>query len=400
MLTHVGFTMAFSEMILTSISSGYLACTIPFIAGVLYVLQRIYLRTSRQMRLLDLEAKSPLYSNFISSFSGLVTIRAFGWTEELYQENLLSLDVSQRPYYLLYSLQNWLLLVLDLLVAGLAVLLVGITVSLRDKISPGLLGVALTNVIGFGQTLSSLILTWTQLETSLGAVGRIREFGRVTPTEIEPHHAPPPPAYCAKDGTWPVAGGIVISHISAAYGERTVLNDISLEIHPGEKVAICGRTGSGKSTLLAVMLRLQQPTSGTISIDGLDTSSVELNLLRSSIVTLPQDATFLSGTVRRNLDPFGAAEDVEVWAALEKTGIKALIEEKGGITVDLNVDWLSAGQKQLFCLARALLRKGKVLLLDEATSRYVSYFSFIGPCLLCFLLCSRPPTVLALLHNF
>ncbi|KAH8881646.1 P-loop containing nucleoside triphosphate hydrolase protein [Thozetella sp. PMI_491] len=368
MLASESLTLAVSEVILTSISSGYLACAIPLLSGLLYIIQRVYLKTSRQMRLLDLEAKSPLYSNFISSFSGLVTIRAFGWSTSLNQENMESLDMSQRPFFLLYCLQNWLALVLDLTVAGLAVLLVALTVALKDKVNTGLLGVALTSVLGLGGTLGTVIQNWTQLETSLGAVARIRDFERTTPSEIEPRHGPPSPSQDASGGVWPHAGGISVSHISTAYDDRTILQDLNLEIHPGEKVAICGRTGSGKSTLLAVVLSLQLPTSGNILIDGVDTASVELNTLRSSIVSIPQDPIFLSGSVRRNLDLFGVAGDADIWNALEKVGIKALIEEKGGIDADLNTDWLSAGQKQLFCLARAMLRTGKVLLLDEATS--------------------------------
>ena len=313
------------------------------------------------MRLLELEAKSPLYSHFISSFTGLTTIRAFAWTRHFHEENLRRLTTAQRPYYLLYCLQRWLTLVLDLIIAGLATLLVGLAVALRDKIDAGLLGVALTGVIGFGQTLSLLITRWTQLETSLGAVARIREFERDTPQEHDGPTLPPE--------DWPNKGAISMTGVSAAYGERTVLKDITLNIKPGEKVAIVGRTGSGKSTLLALLLRLQAPTTGTIVIDGVDTGSMPLNTLRSSLVTLPQDPLFLAGTVRQNLDPFGEAGDDALHDVLRKVGIDALIEDKGGLDSDLNVDWLSAGQKQLFCLARAWLRKSKVLLLDEATSR-------------------------------
>ena len=313
------------------------------------------------MRLLELEAKSPVFSHFISSFTGLTTIRAFDWAREFHKENLRRLTIAQKPYYLLYCLQRWLTLVLDLIIAGLAVLLVGLAVALRDTIDAGLLGVALTGVIGFGQTLSLLITQWTQLETSLGAVARIREFERDTPQESDGPDTPP--------DNWLGHGAISMEGVSAAYGERTVLKDITLDIRPGEKVAVVGRTGSGKSTLLALLLRLQPPTDGKILIDGIDTGSMPLNSLRSSLVTLPQEPLFLAGNVRQNLDPFGEADNQGLLEVLKKVGIAGLIEDKGGLDADLNVDWLSAGQKQLFCLARAWLRKSKVLLLDEATSR-------------------------------
>ncbi|KAK3353395.1 ABC transporter [Lasiosphaeria hispida] len=360
MMTSSNIVGSVAQLALTCAASGWLALTIPPLLLLLFFLQKFYLCTSRQMRLLDLEAKSPLYSYFISSFQGLVTLRAYGWTRRAEQENLHRLDRSQRPYYILYCMQRWLALVLDLIVAGLAVLLVGLAVALKDQINPGLLGVALTSVMSVGQQLSMMIQNWTQLETSLGAVTRVNQFEADTPREEEGPDMPRP--------GWPASGAIRVTGLGAKYGDRAVLSDIDLDIAPGQKVAVCGRSGSGKSTLMMLLLRLYQPESGTIVIDGADTAMLNLNGLRESLVALPQDPMFLAGTVRYNLDPTEKCADEEVMAVLEKTGVWGVIEQHGGLNAELNTDWLSAGQRQLFCLARAMLRKSRVLLLDEATS--------------------------------
>lgn len=369
------------DLALTSISSGYLAISIPAILLILFYIQRFYLRTSRQLRLLDLEAKSPLYSYFISSFAGLTAIRAFSWPGRCYAEHLRRLDTSQRPAYLLYSAQMWLAMVLELTVAGLCVLLVGLSVALRDRIAVGLLGVALTSTMSFSVNLTGLIHIWVELETSLSAITRIRAFVAETPQEPpagREQQPPPPPA-------WPSRGAITVAGLTAAYGDHTVLDGVDLAVGAGERVALCGRSGSGKSTLLAALLRLYEPVAGTTTIDGVDTAGVAPRALRAALVALPQDPLLLAGTVRYNLDPTtaavsgggGGARDAEMLAALDKAGLRAVIEDRGGLDAELSAEWLSAGQKQLFCLARAMLRKSRVLLLDEATSRYVICLQFI-----------------------
>ncbi|KXH37008.1 ABC transporter [Colletotrichum simmondsii] len=348
MLTFDNLTLAIADITLTTLATPTLSLSIPILIILLYLLQRIYLQTSRQIRLLDLETKSPLFSHFIASATGLITIRALGphWTSRVQSQNLQRLDLSQRAFYTMGSLQKWLLLVLNLLVAALAVLLVASAVLLRDRVDAGLLGVAL-------------------LETSLGAVARIREFEAETPSEENEGHDEDPSVKVE----WPSRGRIDMRNVSAAYDDHQVLSGVNLSIKPGEKVAICGRTGSGKSTLLALLLRLHEPSAGVIEVDGVDIRSVLVTRLRESLVALPQDPLFLPGTVRRNLDPFESCkDDASIWDALEKTGLKTLFEDKGGLESDLDTDWLSAGQKQLFCMARAILRDSHVLLLDEATS--------------------------------
>lgn len=216
------------------------------------VLQKYYLRTSRQVRLLDLEAKSPLYSHFIESLSGLVTVRAFKWSDAFVEHHLVLLDNSQKPYYLLWCIQRWLALILDLMVTVLAVILMVLIVKLSNSVSPGYVGLALLNVINFSQSLAWIIRQWTSLETSIGAVSRLKNFTGTTPDENLPGENQPSP------DSWPSSGAIEFKNLSASYtidGPR-ILKNINMSINPGEKIGICGRTGSGKSSLIMTLLRL------------------------------------------------------------------------------------------------------------------------------------------------
>ncbi|KAM3077467.1 hypothetical protein ACMFMG_006808 [Clarireedia jacksonii] len=357
--------------ILVCIATKYIAAIVPFICVVLFYVQRFYLRTSRQIRIMDIEAKAPLYSHFIESLYGLATIRAFGWSRNSIRANTRLLDRSQRPYYLLFCIQRWLTLVLDLSVACIAIILMGLTVALKNKISPGLLGIALVNIMEFGQVLSLLISSWTLLETFLGGIARIKSFATNTPCEdLEGEVQIPPPE-------WPSRGVVSFDNISASYNTNSastmVLNSISFSATHGTKIGIVGRTGSGKSSLLLTLFRMLDLSQGSIIIDGIDISSVPRHKIRSRLTILPQDPFFLSGTVRLNADPLGRKSDEEIISALVKVGLWEAIRENGGLDAWIggsgSGEFLSEGQKQLFCLAGAILKKSKILVLDEATSR-------------------------------
>lgn len=198
--------------VLTSVSSGYMAISIPILFVTLYFLQKIYLRTSQQIRSLDLESKAPLLEHFMETIQGLSTIRAFSWTGYLLSDAYYQLDQSQKPFYLLLCIQRWLNLVLNCIVAILAIVLMTLTVAFRDRINPGLLGVALISVVNFGQTLSSFVLYWTTLETSLTAIERIKVYTDETPEEdIAAQQTAEVPS------DWPVEPSIEIQHVSASF---------------------------------------------------------------------------------------------------------------------------------------------------------------------------------------
>lgn len=159
-----------------------------------------------------LEANAPLYSHFIESLAGLTTIRSFGWYETYAAENRRLLDGSQKPYYLLLCIQRWLVLVLDLVVAGLALVLVGMAVALRSHMNPGFLGLALVNMMDLSQSLTNLVQYWTNLETTLGAVARIKDFSENTPAEWSPDED------FDLDSDWPSRGSLRFEKVTASYG--------------------------------------------------------------------------------------------------------------------------------------------------------------------------------------
>jgi ATP-binding cassette, subfamily C (CFTR/MRP), member 1 len=350
-------------------TAQYFLATLPPVILVLYLLQKFYLRTSRQIRLLDLEAKAPLYSHFQETISGLATIRAFGWTRAFVEKNLELLDTSQRPFYLLFCVQRWLQVVLDLMVAALAAVLMIIVVQLRHDISPGLVGLGMLNVMTFNQNLTGLIKNWTQLEISLGAIARTRDFVNDTECEIKDHENVEPP------GDWPQNGALQIKDFSASYAETSVpvLHAINLTINPGEKLGICGRSGSGKSSLLASLLHLLEYRDGSIAVDGQGIAYIPRDSLRERLNVIPQEPYWItSESVRFNMAPWSQDEkphtDAELIAALTKCRIWDLVSAKGGLDARMDAGFLSHGERQLFCLARAILRKSKVVVLDEVSA--------------------------------
>ncbi|TQV92278.1 ABC multidrug transporter [Cordyceps javanica] len=322
---------------LTVVASPYLAAVLPFLVGVLYLLQRFYLRTSRQLRLLELESKAPVTSHVIETIRGTMSIRAYGW-EGLYIQKLEALLADcQKPFYLLLCIQRWLGLVLGLVVGILAVLLTTVAVTVRgSSASAGFVGVALVNMMGLSQSLAALITQWTNLETSLGAVSRIKSFSEDTPREAEPE------ARAAEDCI-------------------TILHGITMDI-------------LGKSSLVTSILGLVDGTAGRIVIDGVDLSAVRGETVRTAVACVTQDPFLFDSSVRDNLDPAEKKTNAEIEAALRRVGLWPVVSSSAlnsGQPEDKVLDLpyeelhLSHGQSQLFCLARAMLRDSRVVLLDD-----------------------------------
>ena len=206
---------------LLATGSPLVALTTPLFIIFVYFLQHTYLLTSRQMRLLDLEMRSPLYSHFLETIEGLPTIRSFGWQREFIQTNIRYLDGSQRPYYFLFCIQRWLSLVLDLMATAMAVLVVGLAIRYRQLTDPGSLGVSMTSVLGFNVSLSQFINGFTLLETSLGAISRLRNFVNDTPAEAKVDEVEEPPL------DWPTRGLIEIKNVTV-YHKYELISHLTL----------------------------------------------------------------------------------------------------------------------------------------------------------------------------
>ncbi|TVY43016.1 ABC transporter [Lachnellula occidentalis] len=383
------------QIVLLFIAQKWLTMSLPACMLIVYIVQKVYLRTSRQLRFLELESRAGVFSSFLESVEGLETIRAFDWSEAVIQNNILCVENSQRPEFLLFSLQRWLNLVLDLLTAVIATSVVAIAVAFRERISGGQVGIALNIMLVANSTLLKLVENWTTLEISLGAIARLKVLESMTPSEGDDIGNLDPP------DNWPSRGQVEFKNITTSYHTKSslALRNISLHINAGQKLIICGRTGSGKSTLLLTLLRILELQAGKIEIDGLDVKHVRLDVLRERcFIAVSQDPLLLSNeTLRFNLNPDASISDETVIDALRKTGLWAHfltgdghLGEETGHAIDISelgehpvldnklslFQELSVGQCQLFALCRALIKAislrytgvKPVVLLDEVTS--------------------------------
>ncbi|XP_043498533.1 multidrug resistance-associated protein 1 isoform X7 [Polistes fuscatus] len=344
----------------------FVAVIVP-IGFIYYFIQRFYVATSRQLKRLESISRSPIYSHFSESVTGAQTIRAFGVQERFIHESESKVDFNQICYYPGIIANRWLAIRLEM-VGNLIIFFSALFVVLgRDTISAGFVGLSVSYSLQITQTLNWLVRMTSDVETNIVAVERIKEYGE-TPQEapwVVPETAPPK--------EWPVTGQVEFKDYKVRYREGLdlILHGLTFTVKGGEKVGIVGRTGAGKSSLTLSLFRILEAASGKIIIDGIDVAKLGLHDLRSKLTIIPQDPVLFSGTLRMNLDPFDQHTDDEVWRALEHAHLKSFVQNLlNGLLHEVSEggDNLSVGQRQLICLARALLRKTKVLVLDEATA--------------------------------
>ncbi|KAL3231715.1 hypothetical protein RNJ44_00250 [Nakaseomyces bracarensis] len=348
--------------------------------------QSFYIVLSRELKRLTSISYSPIMSLMGESLSGHYTISAYEQIERFYHLNYEKIQFSINCFFNYRSSNRWLSVRLQS-IGALIVLITGLlalsTLGTKKQLSSGMVGLLMSYALKITQSLIWIVRSSVLIETNIVSVERIVEYCNINseaPDIIEGKRV---------EQSWPSQGIIHFKNYSTTYRETLdpVLKNINLEIKSGEKIGVVGRTGAGKSTLSMALFRLLEPLQGTIIIDGVDITKIGLMDLRSHIAIIPQDAQAFEGTIRSNLDPFGDNSDSEIWKAVGlshlKPHIESIMEElnkdasiTGTNTISSPLDIpiregggnLSVGQKQLLCLARALLNKSKVLVLDEATA--------------------------------
>ncbi|OZJ06265.1 hypothetical protein BZG36_00792 [Bifiguratus adelaidae] len=365
--------------VVSSISPWFLGPMLLLCAFFYYLAAR-YASTSRQMKRMNSNAKSPLFTHFTETIVGVTTIRAFGVSRRFMLEMIKRTDVHARPFFFTWTVNRW-LSTRSSATGALLSFAVGVAILWNlDFVDASLAGFTLTYAFTFTDQLFWGVRRYTSLELSLNSVERIVEYSELeeeAPEIIEPR----PPA------SWPEEGKIEVKDLQVRYAADLdpVLHGINFSVKSQEKIGIVGRTGSGKSTLALSFFRFIEASRGSIIIDGKDISQIGLSHLRSRLTIIPQDPTLFSGTLRSNLDPFDQYTDAEVFESLRRVHLlpsdddqEALAAESRDVNANVFRDLdavvseggknFSQGQRQLLCLARALLKRSKIVMMDEATA--------------------------------
>ncbi|XP_071638104.1 multidrug resistance-associated protein 1 isoform X1 [Temnothorax longispinosus] len=356
-----------ATLVVISYSTPIFVVVILPIGAIYYFIQRFYVATSRQLKRLESVSRSPIYSHFSESVTGAQIIRAYGVQEQFIHESENKVDFNQVCYFPSIIANRWLAVRLEM-VGNLIIFFAALFAVLsRNTMSSGLVGLSVSYALQITQTLNWLVRMTSDVETNIVAVERIKEYGETAQEAPWKNTEYTPPK------EWPKHGRVDFKNFKVRYREGLdlVLNGLTFSVLGGEKIGIVGRTGAGKSSLTLSLFRIIEAAHGKILIDDIDISKLGLHDLRSRLTIIPQDPVLFSGTLRMNLDPFDCHSDEEIWRALEHAHLKSFIENLPNALlheVSEGGENLSVGQRQLICLARALLRKTKVLILDEATA--------------------------------
>ncbi|XP_056662176.1 multidrug resistance-associated protein 1 isoform X2 [Monodelphis domestica] len=343
------------------------AIIIPPLGLIYFFVQRFYVASSRQLKRLESVSRSPVYSHFNETLLGVSVIRAFEEQQRFIRQSDLKVDENQKAYYPSIVANRWLAVRLECVGNCIVLFAALFSVISRHSLSPGLVGLSVSYSLQVTTYLNWLVRMSSEMETNIVAVERLKEYSE---TEKE---APWCIEEAAPPTNWPQQGRVEFRDFSLRYREDLdlVLKHVNVTIEGGEKVGIVGRTGAGKSSLTLGLFRINESAGGEIIIDGINIAKIGLHHLRFKITIIPQDPVLFSGSLRMNLDPFDQYSDEDIWTSLELAHLKNFVSslpDKLNHECTEGGENLSVGQRQLVCLARALLRKTKILVLDEATA--------------------------------
>uniref|UniRef100_A0A8C5C177 Uncharacterized protein n=1 Tax=Gadus morhua TaxID=8049 RepID=A0A8C5C177_GADMO len=328
-------------------------------------LRRYFLKTSRDIKRLERTTRSPMFSHLSSSLQGLWTIRAFRAEQRFQNVFDAHQDLHSETWYLLLCTTRWFAMRLDLLCAVFVIILTFACMSIRDDLGAGDVGLALSYAISIVGMFQWGVRQSAEVENLMISVERVMEYTELeseAPWETEKR----PPL------DWPSQGLVTFDGVNFSYSADgpVVLRNMNATFLPREKVGVVGRTGAGKSSLVSALFRLAEP-QGKIYVDGILTSELGLHDLRQKMSIIPQDPVLFTDTMRKNLDPFSQHSDEELWNSLQEVQLKSVVEElptKMETLLAESGSNFSVGQRQLVCLARAILRKNRILIIDEATA--------------------------------
>lgn len=364
-------------LLTTAFSMLFICMAVPLFAVVLLFLFLIYyfkihrnFRSGlRELKRLDNVTRSPVFSNVSTSIQGLDNIHAFGKEQGFIQRFTSSFDHNSVCYYMSNIANRWIAIRVDTAAVFILFSVTICTILMKSSIPASLAGLAIAYASDLSGMMQFTLFLITDIEVKFISVERINSYFNILKNKEEGGHGPKG----IPQDSWPDRGTITFNKVELKYKDELdpVLKGISFHIKKEEKIGIIGRTGAGKSSIVTALFRLVEISSGSIIIDDLNTSDLNLIELRQRLSIIPQDPVIFSGTIRSNLDPLERYKDEEIWSALEKTSLKErvmLTENKLHTKVEFNGSNLSTGEKQLLSLARALLKNSKILVLDEATS--------------------------------